>query len=82
MQPPPTFDPWPVDLKNWFTDCQCAIIPDKKEHKCELEGTVVDEQIEARHEESDAVEDELELFVVIFVANFLSAIQNRHVNIS
>jgi hypothetical protein len=76
MQPPPAFDSRSIHFEDRLADCQSAVVPHEQEHERELEGAIVDEQIEAGHEESDAVEDELELLVVVFVADFLGTIED------
>ena len=82
MQSPPAFDSRSVHFQDWFADCESAIVPHEKEHERQFKGAIVDEQIEGWHEETDAVENEFELFVVVFVANFLGTIQNWHVDVS
>lgn len=57
-------------------------LPNQQENECQLKCAIVDEKIKAWHEQSDAVKYEFELLVVIFVSNFLSSIENWHVNVS
>lgn len=82
MQPPPAFDSRSVDFQNRFADGQRAVVPHEEEHEGELESAIIYEKIETRHEETDAVEDEFELLVVVLVANLLRSIQDRHVDVS
>lgn len=74
MHSPPALNSRAIDLQNWLADCQRAVIPDEKEHKCELECTIINEEVKEGHGQANDVEDELKLLVVILVAHFLSSI--------
>lgn len=82
MQTPPAFDSWAVHFENWFTNRKGAVIPDEEEHKSQLKCTIVNEKVDGRHGEADAVENEFELFILVFVAELLRSTENGHVDIA
>lgn len=81
MQSPPAFDPWTVDFENWFTNSKRAVIPNEKKHEWEFKGAIVDEEIETRHKQSDAVQYKFKLLVIILVSHLFRSIQNRNIDI-
>lgn len=82
MSTPPSLDPRPVDFKNWFANRKRTVVPHEEKHECQFKSAKVDKQIEYSHWQSDNVEDEFKLFIVVFVANLFSTIQYRHIDIA
>ena len=61
MSSPPTLNPWSVDPKNGFSDGQRTVVPDNKEHKEQVQNSILDVQVSAAQNESNQIDNQLEL---------------------